>query len=98
MRIALSTYPNRRAEATPERMAQLLLKGNEALAVVECRLGAADWLAGNAFSLADIALYAYSHRAAEGGFGLALYPGIRRWLARVAALPGHVTIAARPPN
>ena len=45
-------------------------------------------------TLADIALYAYTHVAHEGGFDLAGYPAIRTWLDRVAAEPGHVTIDA----
>ena len=47
-----------------------------------------------ALTLADIALYAYTHVAHEGGFDLAGYPAIRAWLERVAAEPGHVTIDA----
>ncbi|HEU0155054.1 MAG TPA: glutathione S-transferase family protein [Stellaceae bacterium] len=98
VRRALRVYPQRQGEATPERMAQLLGKGNEALMVMERRLADADWLAGTAFSLADISLYAYTHQAPEdGGFDLAPYPGIRRWLARVAALPRHVSIEAPSP-
>ena len=46
-------------------------------------------------TLADIALYAYTHVAHEGGFDLAAYPAIRAWLDRVAAEPGHVPIDAR---
>ncbi|MDF2999780.1 MAG: glutathione S-transferase family protein [Xanthobacteraceae bacterium] len=57
---------------------------------MEARLAKADWLAGDAFSIADIALYAYTHTADQGGYDLAPFPGIRRWLDRVAALPGHV--------
>jgi glutathione S-transferase len=45
-------------------------------------------------TLADIALYAYTHVADEGGFDLGRYPGIRTWLARVASEPGHVSIDA----
>jgi glutathione S-transferase len=45
-------------------------------------------------TLADIALYAYTHVAYEGGFDLSGYPGIRAWLDRVAAEPGHVPIDA----
>jgi glutathione S-transferase len=56
------------------------------------RLGAAEWLAGKSFSVADIALYAYTHMAHEGGFDLALYPGISRWLSRVRGVPRHVPI------
>jgi glutathione S-transferase len=57
-------------------------------------------LAGNSYfvdekySIADIALYAYTHVAHEGGFDLSGYPAINAWLARVAAEPGHITIDA----
>ena len=54
------------------------------------RLAANDWLAGEAYSVADIALYAYTHVAGEGGFDLGRYPGISAWIARVAAEPGYV--------
>jgi glutathione S-transferase len=94
VRRALSVYPERRADATPARMAQLLEAGNRALAVLEQRLGVSDWLAGGGFSVADISLYAYTHMAGEGGYDLAAFPGIGRWLARVAAQPEHVPIDA----
>ncbi len=90
VRRALTVYPLRRAAATPERMAQLLDAGKFALDVMEARLASASWLAGHAFSIADIALYAYTHTAHEGGFDLAVCPGIAGWLARVRSLPGHV--------
>ena len=63
---------------------------------MEGRLSEADWLAGNSYSIADIALYAYTHKAEEGGYDLAVYPGITRWLTRVAAQPGHVPLEWRP--
>lgn len=94
VRRALCVYPGRGAEATPARMAQLLDAGNRALAVIERRLDAADWLAGDGFSIADISLYAYTHMAADGGYDMHRYPGIRRWLTRVAALPHHLPIEA----
>ena len=47
---------------------------------------------GGRYSIADIALYAYTHVAHEGGFDLAGYPAINAWLDRVAAQPGHITI------
>jgi len=97
VRRALSVYPERRAEADPARMVQLLAAGNRALGVMEARLAGTEWLAGTAFSLADIALYAYTHMAGEGGYDLSRFPGVSRWLGRVAALPGHVTIAAPAP-
>ncbi|MGA0563230.1 glutathione S-transferase family protein [Ancylobacter sp. VNQ12] len=90
VRRALFIYEERAHLATPERLAQLLEAGNRALDVMEARLVGADWLGGNAFSVADIALYAYTHTAEEGGYDLASFPGVRRWLARVAALPGHI--------
>jgi glutathione S-transferase len=96
VRRALSVYPERQAEATPARMAQLLDTGNRALGIMERRLAGAEWLAGTAFSLADISLYAYTHMAGDGGYDLTQFPGVSRWLARVAGLPGHVTIAAAP--
>jgi glutathione S-transferase len=91
---ALHIYEERRHLATPERYAQLLEAGNRALAVMERRLATADWLAGDAYSVADIALYAYTHTAEDGGYRLADFPGVSRWLARVAAQPGHVTMEA----
>jgi len=92
VRRALMVYPERRAAATPERMAELLAAGNRALAVMEQRLRAAEWLAGRSFSVADIALYAYTHMAHAGGFDLGHYPGIVRWLSRVRGLPRHIPI------
>ncbi|HSG96153.1 MAG TPA: glutathione binding-like protein, partial [Afifellaceae bacterium] len=86
----------RRAQATPELMAKLERAGNDALGVMEVRLAAADWLAGDDFSIADMALYAYTHMAGEGGFDIAAFPSVTAWLARIAALPGHVTIDWRP--
>ena len=94
VRRALSVYPERRAEAMPERMAALLEAGNRALAVLQHRLKDADWLAGSAFSVADISLYAYTHMAEDGGYDLAAFPAIGQWLNRVAALPGHIAITA----
>jgi len=96
VRRSLTIYPARRDQATPERMAKLLEEGNQVLGVMETRLAAADWLAGADFSIADMALYAYTHMAEEGGFDLAVFPGITAWLARIAALSRHVTIDWRP--
>jgi glutathione S-transferase len=59
---------------------------------MESRLKEYAFFAGEDYSIADIALYAYTHVAHEGGFDLARYPGIRAWLARVAAQPGHIRI------
>ncbi len=66
--------------------------GVAALQVMEGHLAGRVWFAGDACSIADIALYAYTHVAGEGGFDLAPFPAIRRWLDRVAAEPRHVRI------
>jgi glutathione S-transferase len=66
--------------------------GEAALALMESELRQRDWFAAARYTIADIALYAYTHVADQGGFDLAPYPAIRAWLARVAAQPGHVPI------
>jgi len=70
--------------------------GYRALDALEAHLGREDggYVVGMQISLADIALYAYTHVAGEGGFDLAGYPEIRAWLGRVAAEPGHVPMDA----
>lgn len=89
-------YPERHGKATAEQIAGWHQRGYRALDVMERRLAVADWLAGDAYSVADIALYAYTHVAGEGGFDLGRYPGITRWLARVAATPDYVQLGWRP--
>jgi glutathione S-transferase len=66
------------------------VRGHKALKVMEKQLQRTSYLVGEAFSIADIALYAYTHVADEGGFDLAPYPAIRDWLARVASHPRYV--------
>ena len=56
----------------------------------------ADWFGGETVTVADIALYAYTHVAEEGGFDLSTYPKVSAWLARVAAEPGHVPMLPAP--
>ena len=70
-------------------------KGHAALGVMETHLRDHDWFAAGRYTIADIALYGYTHCAADGGFDLGRYPAVRAWLARVAAQPGHVTLEAR---
>lgn len=90
VRAALLTYPHRRAQATPERLAELLERGHALLQVIEDRLDGRDWLVGDGPTLADICLYAYTHTAgSRGGFDMARFPAIGRWLDRIAALPGY---------
>jgi glutathione S-transferase len=67
-------------------------QGTRALSIMEAHLAGKGWFVGEQPTIADLALYAYTHVAPEGGFDLAPLPSVRAWLARVAALPGHVTI------
>src|SRR5262249_5050385 len=73
-----------------ERIAANHPRGLQALAVMEQQLAQNEWLAAGSYTIADIALYAYTHSAAEGGFDLVPYAGIRLWLDRVRAQPGHI--------
>jgi glutathione S-transferase len=72
----------------PEKME----RGYHALDVLERQLAGREYLVGDAYSIADIALYAYTHVADEGGFDLGRYPATRAWLERVRASPGHIAI------
>jgi glutathione S-transferase len=84
-----------RADEHRETIEARTKQGYRALDAMEAHLVGADgYLVGDALTLADIALYAYTHVAHEGGFSLERYPAIRAWLDRVAAEPGHVQIDA----
>jgi glutathione S-transferase len=78
----------RTAAQFPERMAQCMERGAQALALMERRLATLDWLTDAGPSVADLSLFAYTHVADEGGFDLAAYPGVAAWVARLAAVPG----------
>jgi glutathione S-transferase len=66
--------------------------GEAALQALERHLEGRSFLVAERYTIADIALYAYTHVAPEGGFSLDPYPAVRAWLERVAAQPGHVSI------
>jgi glutathione S-transferase len=68
--------------------------GYKALGAMDRHLDGEPYLVGGGLTLADIALYAYTHVAHEGGFDLSPYPAIRAWLDGVAAEPGHISIDA----
>jgi glutathione S-transferase len=70
-------------------------KGNAALGVMETHLRQHDWFAGARYSVADIALYGYTHCAADGGFDLTQYPAVLTWLARVAGQPDHIPLSEK---
>jgi glutathione S-transferase len=93
--IATSRFWLTHLELTPERRAGLAQKqplGHAALAVMEGHLATRDYFVAGRYSIADIALYAYTHVAPEGGFDLAPYRAVNAWLARVRAQPRHIPI------
>ncbi len=71
-------------------------RGYEALGVMERHLETCDFFAANRYSIADIALYAYTHVAGDGEFDLSDFPGINAWMERVQNQPGHVPMDWRP--
>lgn len=73
---------------------QKMALGYAALGVMEQHLGQHDWFVANIYTIADIALFAYTHVAHEGGFDLSGYPGVRAWVDRVRARPGFLSIEA----
>jgi glutathione S-transferase len=81
-------------EAHRELIEQRTRQGYRALDAMERHLAEREWLVGEQPTIADLALYGYTHVADEGDFDLGPYPAIRAWLARVAAEPGHVPIDA----
>jgi glutathione S-transferase len=68
--------------------------GYRALEAMERHLAARDFLVGNGLTVADIALYAYTHVADEGGFEMGRFGAINAWLERVRGLPGYIPISA----
>ena len=97
--IAVARHWIQHVDMTEIQRAQLPEKqagGRDALGVMERHLRASDWFGGEAMGIADIALYAYTHVAREGGFGLVDFPAVKGWLARVAAQPGHVPMNPAP--
>jgi glutathione S-transferase len=83
-----------RPEAFADRIEERQAAGHRALAAMEAHLDGRELLVGDSLTIADIALYAYTHVAHEGGFELGRYPAVRAWLDRVSAEPGHVAIDA----
>ena len=81
-------------EKYAEALAEKQQKGHEALRVMDAHLADHDFFVGESYSIADIALYAYTHVAEQGGFSLKAYPAIGSWLNRVAEQPGYVPMEA----
>ncbi|HEX9396826.1 MAG TPA: glutathione S-transferase family protein [Burkholderiales bacterium] len=79
----------RRAE-----LPRLQERGRHALGVMEKHLAKETWFVAGRYTIADIALFAYTHRAAEGGFDLKTYPAIQNWINRVSSQPRFVAMPA----
>jgi glutathione S-transferase len=88
--LAYSGTPESFADQVPAKMKG----GYTALDAMERHLDGKSFLVADRYTIADIAPYAYTHVAHEGGFILDRFPAIRAWLERVASQPGHVAIDA----
>jgi glutathione S-transferase len=96
--IATSRFIVKYLGSPPERETELEAQqpgGYKALAVMEQQLQAQDFLANDKYSIADIALFAYTHVAHEGGFELTEFPSVRRWLRRVDSRPRFTPMRSR---
>ena len=94
--IAVSRFIMKFEGSPPARQAELEAKqagGHNALEVMERQLAGHSFVANDRYSIADIALYAYTHVAHEGGFSLRSYPSINDWLGRIAARANYVPMA-----
>jgi glutathione S-transferase len=91
IRLMLPSDHARRAD-----LPRLLERGYQALEVMEQHLKARSFFVAEAYSIADIALYAYTHAAADGGFSLQRYPAVLAWLARVESRPRFLRMPSRP--
>jgi len=79
-------------EVDPETLAERQRVGYLAFDAMESHLAGHDYLAAERYTIADIALYAYTHVAHEGGFDMGGYPAIAAWIERVASQPNHIPI------
>lgn len=95
--IATSRFIIRYLNRPPEREAELLQKragGYAALGVMERRLQHREYLVDDRFTIADIALFAYTHVAHEGNFDLKNYPAVMNWIDRISSRPGYTPMAS----
>ena len=85
--VHLGLEEERRTEIEEKRQ-----RGYQTLSIMEEHLAANRYFVADRYTIADIALYAYTHVAQEGGFDLDRYPAIREWLGRVSSQPGYIPI------
>lgn len=89
------TYPQV-VPTRPEEFDGWLAQGTRALGVLDAQLAARPFIVGETLTIADLALYSYTHVAAAGGFELTPFGHLRRWFARIEARPAHVPIDVSP--
>jgi len=95
--IAVARYIHHYAmESRADELPSLMPKGYGALDVMEAHLASHLYFVGGGPTIADIALYAYTHVAGEGGFDLDKYPNVQAWLARMTEHPKHILITDKP--
>jgi glutathione S-transferase len=97
--VATSRFIARYLPADSPRRSELpqrLERGRDALRVMEGHLTSRSFFVSERYTIADIALYAYTHVAGEGGLNLVPFPAVRAWIDRVAAQPQHVRLNTRP--
>ena len=87
-------YLNKTKEELGVRYTDRYQRGADALAVLEKGLAGRRWLVGDDVTLADIALFAYTHVADEAEYNLADYPAISAWIAEFKRLPWYSPITA----
>jgi glutathione S-transferase len=87
-------YSGKPREEFADRLPEKYAGGYRALDAMERHISGREFFVGETPTLADIALYAYTHVAHEGGFEMERYPAIDAWLDRIAAMPEHVPIDA----
>lgn len=93
VRASLKSYPHMADQATPDRMEGLLRSGNALFGLLDAHLSDHEWLVGPTPTIADIAVFGYTHSSGtRGGYDMSLFPAIERWIARIQGLPGFVTL------
>lgn len=92
----METYPDWKELLPPGHLAMCKYLGEEALGILDAHLAGRDYLVGERYSVADIAVYAYVHCSGEGGFDLDHYPAVTSWCQRVQGQSRHIPIDAEP--
>jgi glutathione S-transferase len=86
-----------RPEPQEARLQERMSPGYAALEVMEKHLASRRFFVAEQYTIADIALYAYTHVAHEGGFDLARFSAVQAWLRRVKDQPRHIAMSGEQP-